>query len=241
MCFILERFDGVIFVGDDAVRTIYSGLVILLRQDLARGALTIEDMNTESKGKCRCQNQFAKQDCVKHSITSNHQLLEARRRGESSLLCNRIDHAYLELQSATAPTDVVGKFSRMIAKDMTSKRQAVPIIHGLSPATATISEAQTSLAEFLDLADSVKRPTPMLWIGPAAAGHIDIKGRKGNQEIWTFSRKMADFAISQDVEVLNMWNMTVQATSWDGIHFGEEVAITQAMMVLNWLSRLPSR
>lgn len=80
----------------------------------------------------------------------------------------------------------------------------------------------------------------MLWIGPTAAGHIEIKGRKGNQEIWDFDRKMTHVAIENDIEVLGMWNMTVQASSWDGMRFGEHVAIVQAMMVVNWLSRLES-
>lgn len=46
--------------------------------------------------------------------------------------------------------------------------------------------------------------------------------------------------MENDVEVLGMWNMTVQASSWDGMRFGESVAIVQAMMVVNWLSRLES-
>ena len=80
----------------------------------------------------------------------------------------------------------------------------------------------------------------MLWIGPTAAGHVDIKDRKGNQEIWDFDRNMAKIANENDIEVLKMWNLTVQASSYDGLHFGEKVAITQAMMVVNWLSRLES-
>lgn len=80
----------------------------------------------------------------------------------------------------------------------------------------------------------------MLWIGPTAAGHIEIKGRKGNQEIWDFDQRMARTAVENDIDVLGMWNMTVQAGSWDGVRFGERVAIVQAMMVVNWLSRLES-
>lgn len=80
----------------------------------------------------------------------------------------------------------------------------------------------------------------MLWIGPTAAGHIEIKNRKGNQEIWDFDAEMAAVAQKNDVEVLKMWNMTVQANGFDGLRFGEKVAITQAMMVVNWLSRLES-
>ena len=102
------------------------------------------------------------------------------------------------------------------------------------------NDAASSLAKFVELADDSGRNTPMLWIGPSAAGHIELKGRKGNQEIWDFDRKVAAVAADNDVDVLGLWNMTVQATSWDGMRFGERVAITQAMMVMNWLSRLES-
>jgi hypothetical protein len=51
---------------------------------------------------------------------------------------------------------------------------------------------------------------------------------------------MANVARENSIEVLKMWNMTVQAESWDGLRYGEKVAITQAMMVVNWLSRLES-
>jgi hypothetical protein len=42
------------------------------------------------------------------------------------------------------------------------------------------------------------------------------------------------------LEVLGMWNMTVQASSWDGRSYGARVGLVQAMMVVNWLSRLES-
>lgn len=45
---------------------------------------------------------------------------------------------------------------------------------------------------------------------------------------------------SGGVEALGLWNMTVQAGSWDGRKFETRVAVTQAMMVLNWLARLES-
>lgn len=81
---------------------------------------------------------------------------------------------------------------------------------------------------------------PMLWVGPTAAGHVDIKDRKGNQEIWDFDQQVGNAAIVNGIEALKMYNLTVQAGSWDGLRFGEKVAITQAMMVVNWLSRIRS-
>lgn len=80
----------------------------------------------------------------------------------------------------------------------------------------------------------------MLWIGPNAAGHIEIKDRKEGFEVWAYDRDMANVATENDVDILKMHNMTAQANSYDGVTFGEGVAITQAMMVVNWLSRLES-
>src|SRR5437763_616749 len=39
ICLILERFDGVVFVGDETLQSIYAGFNILLRQDLGLGAM----------------------------------------------------------------------------------------------------------------------------------------------------------------------------------------------------------
>lgn len=96
------------------------------------------------------------------------------------------------------------------------------------------------MKKVIELADESERNTPILWVGPTAAGHIELKDRKGNQEIWQFDGAIAGLAREHDVEVLGMWNLTAQATSWDGTRFGERVAITQAMMIVNWLSRLES-
>ena len=132
------------------------------------------------------------------------------------------------------------KFKKLVPMAPRSRYQPIPIIHSISPSTLPQDVASTSLLEFLKLADESKRKTPMLWIGPTAAGHIDIKDRKGNQEVWDFDRNMAKVASENNIEVLKMWNLTVQASSYDGLHFGQKVVITQAMMVVNWLSRLES-
>lgn len=119
-----------------------------------------------------------------------------------------------------------------------SRYHPIPIILSLSPSTTSASEARTSLLKFLELADSSGRKTPILWLGPTAAGHLEIKGRKSNQEIWDFDRAMAEVAQEHDIERLGMWNLTVQASSVDGMRFGVKVAVVQAMMVVNWLARL---
>ena len=237
MCFILERFDGLIFIGDEYLEMIYSGFNILLRQDLALGALNLETMDHNLQNECRCNNQYVKPDC------RQHYLLESSSQEEhagSLYFCKRLGHALLKLDSSQPSPVTLEKFKQLAPKTPRSQYRPIPIIHSLGPSTVSASDATASLLKFVELADESERNTPILWIGPTAAGHLELKGRKGNQDIWDFDRKVAAAAREKDVDVLGMWNLTVQASSWDGMRFSEKVAITQAMMVMNWLSRLES-
>ncbi|OAL20275.1 hypothetical protein AYO22_08987 [Fonsecaea multimorphosa] len=244
ICMILERFDAIVFVGDYNLQAIYNGLNILLRRDLTHGALRTWDMDKDKLRQCSCDNQFTSQSCSGHFITSSNDLPShpSGRADGQPYLCSssRTAHAFLEISTSPAPSSVIEKFKQLVPRVPRSNYHPIAIVHGLSPNTATSETAIASLEEFLALADSSHRKTPMLWIGPTASGHTEIRGRKGNQEIWDFDRRLAGVAGDNDVEVLRMWNMTVQANSWDGMRFGEKVAVTQAMMVLNWLARLPS-
>ncbi|RMZ79846.1 hypothetical protein DV737_g3257, partial [Chaetothyriales sp. CBS 132003] len=226
MCFILHRFDAIVFVGDSFLQSVYSGFNILLRRDLASGAMKMDLDN------CRCDLQFINPDCKRELVHSSEDA--------GGFWCKPKPHALLALHTFPAPADTITKFKKLVPYAPRSRYQPIAIIHSISPSTMPHDVASQSLVEFLNLADQSKRKTPMLWIGPIAPGHIDIKNRKGNQEIWDFDTNMAKVASQNDIDVLHMWNLTVQATSHDGLHFGEKVAITQAMMVINWLSRLPS-
>lgn len=239
MCFILERFDSVVFVGDDSLRAVYSGLNILLRQDLAHGALNLASMDETLQGNCRCENQYVKQDCRHHCLLDSAVADEDDHIG-SAYRCNRVRHAFVPADTAELSRSSIEKFKKLIPEAPKSNYRPIPIIYSLSPSTAAIMDTRASLKNIVELADDSERSTPILWIGPTAAGHIELKDRKGNQEIWQFDRSMFDTAKELDIEVLGMWNLTAQATSWDGMRFGEGVAITQAMMVMNWLSRLES-
>jgi hypothetical protein len=238
---ILERFSAVIFVGDDSLQPIYTGLNILLRRDLSHGAIKTWELDQHTRRQCSCDNQFMSTTCAAHLVTSSDDLgTVTAGKIETPYLCARTRHAFLRVTSSPAPQSVVDKFKALAPREKRSNYHPVPVIHSLSPATANADAAVSSLEEFLALADQSHRKTPMLWIGPTASGHTDIRGRKGNQEIWDFDRQLRRVAEDNDVEALGMWNLTVQANAWDGVRFGEKVALTQAMMVVNWLARLES-
>ena len=68
ICMILERFDAVVFVGDDSLKQIYAAFNMLLRENMAMGSLKQWEL-TESQGEaCRCDNQLTKQECWSHMI-----------------------------------------------------------------------------------------------------------------------------------------------------------------------------
>ena len=236
---ILDRFDAVVFVGDAALQPIYNAFNILLRQDLATGALKSWEMDRSILDSCRCDAQFTTSACAQHFVTSSEDVNANTPSIGSPYTCARFPHALIRVDNSS-PGEAHEQFKKLVPRVPRSNYHPVPIIHSLSPSLNSVGDTSTSLLEYLMLADSSKRKTPMLWLGPTAAGHVEVKGRKGNQEIWDFDSEMAAAARKNDIEVLKMWNLTVQATSFDGIGFGEKVAITQAMMVINWLSRLES-
>jgi hypothetical protein len=88
--------------------------------------------------------------------------------------------------------------------------------------------------EWISLSDSLDRNLPFLWLGPAAAGHLKppslILGQ-GNNALWHFNVEMGKEARAREMEVLGMYNATLQASSWDGTGYGLRVALIQAMMV----------
>ena len=96
--------------------------------------------------------------------------------------------------------------------------------------------------EWVTLADASLRNVPILWVGPNAAGHLKPPGQilsQGNNALWHYTAGMAKEAGSRGLDSLGMYNLTLQATSWDGSGYGQKVALVQAMMVgsLFYLSR----
>lgn len=88
--------------------------------------------------------------------------------------------------------------------------------------------------EWIALADASGRNVPYLWLGPTAAGHLKPPGRilsEGNNAVWHYALETAKEARARQVDVLGMYNLTLQANSWDGSYYGLRVGLVQAMMV----------
>lgn len=88
--------------------------------------------------------------------------------------------------------------------------------------------------EWVTLADASHRNVPFLWLGPNAAGHLKPPGQimsQGNNALWHYTIEMAKEASSRDLDALGMYNLTLQATSWDGSNYAQKVVLVQSMMV----------
>lgn len=74
VCDILQKFDGVVFVGDESLADIYAGFNIILRQDLQTGSLRDWDMSPPQLEKCNCDAQFTSASCLPLRITSSDEV-----------------------------------------------------------------------------------------------------------------------------------------------------------------------
>ena len=232
---ILERFDGVVFVGDDTLQNIYSGLNILLRKDLGLGAMKQWEMADEHLKACKCGNQFAKESCAKYLVSASEQVSTNARNAKqdfASYTCQQTPHAFLKLNFTPISESTISTFNRLVSKAPPSVYKPIPIIYSLTSPHST-SAATKNLDNVILRADAAKRKTPMLWVGPTASTHLEGKEDAAQQDVWRFSTEMAQAAKDRDVESLDLWNMTVQANS-NGRNFGEGIAITQAMMVSHY-------
>ena len=88
---ILDRFDAVIFIGDDLVRNIYAAFNALLRENVALGGLRQWDMDQTERNACRCENQFIRSECTKFTVMANQDVRENDAKGghPSPYLCDR--------------------------------------------------------------------------------------------------------------------------------------------------------
>ncbi len=71
ICMILERFDAVIFIGDDMLQRIYAAFNMLLRENIAMGGLKQWEMKESDRVRCRCDSQIMKAECFKFAVMDN--------------------------------------------------------------------------------------------------------------------------------------------------------------------------
>ena len=164
-------------------------------------------------------------------------------------------HVFIPITDSPAPEELHASFTSLISGDLDAYKP-IPVIHSLSLATSlSWSKAIDSMDEWVTLADASGRNIPILWVGPNAAGHLKPPGQ-GNNALWHYTLETMKEAKARQLDALGMYNLTLQANSWDGSNYGQRVGLVQAMMVkhlrvqgssvinviqiINWLSRVES-
>lgn len=265
ICMILERFESFVFIGDDSLRHIYAAFNMLLREDLATGGLAEADLKESERATCRCENQFMRKECTSHIVTDSESISNSDPSNShgSPIICNSkslsslalktpqsttltspgTPHTFLPITTSPAP-HLHAKLTTLLTTSPETYKPT-PIILSLSLASHLSWPAATSsMDEWVSLADSSGRNVPFLWIGPNAAGHLKPPGQilsEGNNAIWHYTLEMGKEARSREVDALAMYNLTLQANSWDGSGYGMRVALVQAMMVSLLLQTHPER
>lgn len=110
--------------------------------------------------------------------------------------------------------------------------------HGSSLGVPTTIRA---LEEWTSLATAAERNIPMLFLGPPSIGLNNTVGTTPEGEnfaVWQYLEQMSPVAKEKHFDVLSLYNLTLQASTADGEHSGEKVALVEAMVILNWLSKL---
>lgn len=149
-------------------------------------------------------------------------------------LLSGIPHAYIPANTVPAPAASVNLF-----KDLTYSKpnpwQPSPVIFSFGHASSFDIEMTTrALDEWLALALAAERNISLLFLTPPAIGLPN-----SNTAVWQFHQRMSILAKQKHVDILGLYNLTLQASSMEGgLHFGERVGLVEAMMIINWLSKL---
>lgn len=144
-----------------------------------------------------------------------------------------IPHAYIPVDAVPASPASVNLF-----KDLTFLKpnpwQPSPVIFSFGHASSFDVEMTTqAFDEWLALALAAERNIPLLFLSPPAIGSAE-----SNIAPWQYHQRMSTIAEQKHVDMLGLYNLTLQSSTADGEHFGDRVALVEAMMIINWLSKL---
>ncbi|KAI1449028.1 hypothetical protein F5Y02DRAFT_414290 [Annulohypoxylon stygium] len=256
-CEILGRYSQVILVGDSMLRHIMGALNILIREDLGYGGVTDWNFDAEEKRKCFCNNQFDVRDCSVQGIYSTSDVLQ---HDPLSLMCPKMIPEWntdlrIELMvQYPMPEDEIRRFEKAIDPNP-SQPKAFILGHGLWN-NLDVDQAVNWLDVVLGTIElktgarmrlrgrSPRKNLPILLMTPNAAGEKKPDEwivSQGNKALIRFEHAMAAHAANRRVDHLGTWNMSIQATLYDGVHMDMRGNLLKAMMVLNWLNLLDAR
>ncbi|KAK7203888.1 hypothetical protein BZA70DRAFT_282353 [Myxozyma melibiosi] len=257
ICMILDRFDAVIFIGESSMTShLYGAFNSLLRKNLAWGALKNWELNEQQRQRCRCDSQYTNPQCGgsqtgsgDHFIADSAEILDAKEEGTrvgAPYVCNRVFHGIVNVNSEPVSQSTLEEIDEILTTyHKTAKPVPIIIQQGMSlgfnwDRTTKVIDA---ISKQIELHEPNPVHRPVLWLGPTAAGHLKPPGaiiEQGNPALHHFTIELAKRAQDRGFDALSLFNLTLQADSFDGTMYSGDVSLTTAMMVVNWLSRVES-
>ncbi|KAK9333325.1 hypothetical protein V1520DRAFT_332341 [Lipomyces starkeyi] len=257
ICMILDRFDAVVFIGEQRMTShVYAAFNSLLRKNLAWGGLKNWELNEQLRQRCRCESQYTNPQCgggsvgvSDHYVVDSTEILDAKEEGlklGAPYVCNRVFHGLVTINSEPVAAGTLEDIDDiLVTYHKTAK--PVPVIlqqglaHGFNWDKTT--KVMDAILRQVEKREPNPNHRPFLWLGPPSAGHLKPPGviiEQGNNALHHFTVELGKRAKDRGLDVLNLFNLTLQADSYDGTMYGQDVSLTTAMMIINWLSRVES-
>ncbi|KIV88367.1 hypothetical protein PV10_08058 [Exophiala mesophila] len=257
ICDILSRFEKIIVVGDSMMRHVVGALNVLLRKDLGYGAVTNWNFDDQELRDCFCNHQMDVKSCSVQGIFSTESVLQ---NDPDSFACwnpepNKSSPVNLVIEMMLRfPLDPneVSRFQDLLSAKKPKRPYAFVFGHGLwndLDIQATVNwldgilESASQKAPYLDRRHHQRPSSAVLWpklfIPPNAAG---IKKpdqwlvSQGDKALMVFEESVRFEAEKRGVETMGTWNMSIQATKYDGVHLDLKGNLVKAMGVVNWLN-----
>ncbi|KAI0130177.1 hypothetical protein BJ170DRAFT_305492 [Xylariales sp. AK1849] len=198
----------------------------------------------EIRRDCFCLSQFNVKTC---SVQGIYKISDVLEHDPGSLSCPKLipgwstDLRIEQINRYPIPSDELMRLRAGIHSDSSSRPRAFILGQGLWN-NLEVEPSIAWLHSVLGIIDGEsKNRTPILLVTPNAAGkYKDDKWlvTQGNKALVRFEESLAAAAKMQGIEHLGTWNMSIQATLYDGVHLDLRGNLLKAMMVVNWLNLL---
>jgi hypothetical protein len=90
------------------------------------------------------------------------------------------------------------------------------------------------LDDWLALASGAQRNIPFLYLGP----HFEKSESDDDSVVLQYHTLLKDAAKQRHIDLLSLYNLTRNVTPGNEEYSNEKIAIVEAMMIINWLSKL---
>ncbi|KAJ9609909.1 hypothetical protein H2200_006238 [Cladophialophora chaetospira] len=250
ICEIFSRFEKVLVVGDSMMRHVVGALNVLLRKDLGYGAVTNWNFDEMELRECFCNHQMDVKACSVQGIFSTSSVLE---NDPTSLACspeNPIDLVIEMMLRFPLDNEELARYKNLLSRTKPKKPYAFIFGHGLwndLDIQATLhwldGILEHTLLQAPYLGNANQRHANLIWprlfIPPNAAGILkpdEWLVSQGDKALMTFEESVRVEVARRGLETMGTWNMSVQASKYDGVHLDLKGNLIKAMGVVNWLS-----